>query len=347
MVCPIFDPPIIGGTLIPRFLENVVTILLTRRVILGRMCGTGLKKPFVHASACFEKGKPMRCNMFRILMCVAVACASVFASSASAAIYTIDPTQSSLQVSVFASGVPLTQAQFTGSDVTSLSGTLDVVIGGGNLTVNSTPSSVTFANQANPVAPGPGGGVPTPGTVNALPDLPAAGLGVGNYGFELIVPGDPSDPSQWLNLDTAGIVGYADISAALASLAGTVAISGGVFSPNGLTVSTDAGALDYNLNQGNGDGPPQTSSPFINGTTGIGGNSGVVAGAPNGSVIGNTLIIPIFVDVPVNTGLFIVDAVFSGTIVATTAVPEPSSIALAGLGLVALIPVIRRRLRKA
>lgn len=292
----------------------------------------------------------MRCIKYRYLTAVVIACVAACGTRASATIYTIDPTLSTLQVAVYASGVPLTTAQFPGSDITSLGGTLDATVGGGNIIFGAT--TISFADQALPVAPGPGGGSPSPGTVTAFPDQPSAGLGAGNYGLNLIVPGDPSDPTQWLNPDTAGIIGYADISAALASLTGSSVIAGGIFSPDGLTVSTTGGALDYNLNQGNGDGPPQTSSPFINGTTGIGGNSGAIAGATNGSLVTagplSTLTVPILVDVPVNTGLFVVDAIFTGQIVATAVtVPEPSTIALSGLGLAAMLPLIRRRLRKA
>jgi hypothetical protein len=167
----------------------------------------------------------------------------------------------------------------------------------------------------------------------------------------LVVPSDPTDPTQIFNLDTAAIAGYAAIDSALASLNGTSALSGTSFDTTGLTVSTDAGNLDYNLNVGNGDGPPQTGTAFQNGTTGIGGNSGNIAGAGNGSIVTvggiSTLTVPVFVDVVVNTGLLVVDAIFTGQIVATAVVPEPSSFALAGLGLIALVPAVRRRLRKA
>lgn len=274
-------------------------------------------------------------------------CAAAFAAPVSAGtIYTIDPSQSFLTVAVQSQGVPLTLAQFLGSDTTSLGGTLDVTEGGGNITFNASPGSISFANQANPVSPGPGGGVASAGTVNALPDAP--GTGTANYGLILIVPNDPGDP---LNLDTGAILGYADIASALASLVGSSALAGGVFDTTGLTVNTDAGNLDYNLNNGNGDGPPQTSTPFIFGTTGIGGNSGAIAGAGNGSVVVaggiSTITIPVLVDVLVDTGLIVVDAIFQGQIVATAVVPEPSTFALAGLGLVALVPMARRRLRKS
>ena len=291
----------------------------------------------------------MRSNNWKVLAAALSICVTACAVSVSAGtIYTIDPALSYLQISVQSQGVPLTTAQYPGSDSTSLSGTLDVSVGGGNITFNSSPGSIVFANQVLPVAPGPGGGNPSPGTITAFPDQPGAGLGVGQYGLNLIVPNDPGDP---LNPDTAAIIGYADIASALASLLGSSALVGTSFDTTGLTVSTDAGNLDYNLNNGNGDGPPQTSTPFITGTTGIGGNSGAIAGAGNGSLItvgpGSTITIPVLVDVLVDTGLIVVDAIFQGQIVAHAAVPEPSTFALAGLGLVALIPVARRRLRKA
>ena len=183
-----------------------------------------------------------------------------------------------------------------------------------------------------------------------MPTTPnIGGTQTANYGLILIVPSDPSDP---LDLDTAAIAGYAAIDHALASLLGTAALSGGSFPASGLTISTDAGHLDYNLNTGNGDGPPQTSSSFQNGTTNIGGNSGPNSLAGNGSVVTaggfQTITVPVNVDVTVNTGLIVVDAVFVGQIVAKAAVvPEPSTFALAGLGLIALVPMVRRRLRKA
>ena len=290
----------------------------------------------------------MRSINWKVLAAALSICTAAVAAQATAGtIYTIVPQASFLQVAVQSQGVPLTYAQYPGSDITNLSGTLDLTVSGGSITFNSSPSSIKFANQASPVAPGPGGGVPSAGTINALPDSP--GSGTANYGLVLVVPSDPGDP---LNLDTGTILGYADIAAAFASLLGSSTLVGNAFSPNGLTVSTDAGNLDYNLNNGNGDGPPQTSTPFINGTTGIGGNSGPISGASPGSYIvaGNlaTITIPIAVDVLVDTGLIVVDAIFNGQIVATaTVVPEPSTFAMAGLGLVALIPVARRRLRKA
>lgn len=283
---------------------------------------------------------------------------SAFGQVAQGTTYTIVPGLSSLNVGIFSAGVPITTPQFTGSDTASLSGTLDATIGGGNITFNSSPGSITFGSQAG-IYPDAAGGTQAPGTTSPLPDLPPNDPNVGNsqianYGLILIVPSDPSDP---LDLNTAGIAGYAAIDSALASLLGSAALSGGSFSAAGLTVSTDAGHLDYNLNNGNGDySPPdqnfQTGSPFTNGTTGIGGNSGLNSLAGNGSVttVGTlqTITVPINVDVLVDTGLIKVDAIFTGSIVATAVVvPEPGTFALAGLGLIALIPVARRRFRKA
>ena len=203
------------------------------------------------------------------------------------------------------------------------------------------------------------GGNPAPGTTSPLPDLPPNDPNVGNsqtanYGLQLIIPSDTSDP---LNLNTAAIACYAAIDSALASLTGIVALIGNLFHPtfdaSGLTVSTDAGHLDYNLNSGNADySPPgqnfQTGSPFQNGTTAIGGNSGVNSLARFGSIANDVLTIPINVDVQIDTGLIVVDAIFTGQIVTVIPDPEPSSVILAAVGGLGLLAwKWRRRVRSA
>jgi hypothetical protein len=295
----------------------------------------------------------MRSNMVRVFAGIAgVLAITAFGHVAQGTTYVIDPTQSSLQIAVQTQGIPITLPQFSGSDIESLLGTLDVTIAGGNITFNASPGSIAFASQAG-IYPDATGGSPANGTVNALPDTFPSSPNIGstqvaNYGLVLIVPSDPGDP---LNLDTAAIAGYAAIHSALASLTGSAALSGGSFPASGLTIATDAGNLDYNINTGNGDGPPQTSTAFQNGTTGIGGNSGPNSLAGNGSVVTaggfQTITVPVNVDVLVDTGTLVVDAIFVGQIVAKVAVPEPSTFALAGLGLVALVPMVRRRFRKA
>ncbi|HEY4309429.1 MAG TPA: PEP-CTERM sorting domain-containing protein [Pirellulales bacterium] len=300
--------------------------------------------------------------MVKFIAGVAGICALATSGRAIAApvTYTINSALSSLQVSVASQGTPLTYAQFTGSDTASLSGALGVDTTGGNISISSAPGSIAFSSQSG-IYPDAAGGNPANGTTSPLPDLAPNDPNVGNtqtanYGLVLVVPADPTDPTQIYNLNTAAIAGYAAIDSALASLNGMSVLTGGTFDTTGLTVSTDAGNLDYNLNAGNGDfNPPdqnfQTGTAFQNGTTGIGGNSGNIAGAANGTIVTaggiSTLTIPVFVDVVVNTGLLVVDAIFSGQIVATAVVPEPSSFALAGLGLIALVPAVRRRLRKA
>ena len=165
--------------------------------------------------------------MVRVLAGIAgVLAITAFSHVAQGTTYTIDPTQSSLQISVLSQGVPLTLPQFSGSDVASLSGTLDATVGGATITFNSSPSSIAFSSQSG-IYPDAAGGSLANGTVNALPDTAPVTPNIGstqtaNYGLILIVPSDPTDP---LNLDTAAIAGYAAIDSALASLLGTAALA--------------------------------------------------------------------------------------------------------------------------
>ena len=59
----------------------------------------------------------MRSNMVRVLAGFAgVLAITAFSHVAQGTTYTIDPTQSSLQIAVYSQGVLLTEPQFSGSD---------------------------------------------------------------------------------------------------------------------------------------------------------------------------------------------------------------------------------------
>ncbi len=276
---------------------------------------------------------------------------AIASQMAQATTFTIDPSQSHLGVAFFDAntGVPESLPQFSGSDRTSLSGSLDVTTGGGNISFNT--STLDFSTQLG-IYPDATGGNPAAGTTSPLPDLPPANPNIGNsqtanYGLIFIIPNTPSDP---LDLNTATLAGYAAIDSALASLTGSAALSGGSFDTTGLTYANTAGNLDYNLNTGSGDyNPPtqnfQTGLPFLADTTSIAGSQGQIAAAGSGTLSGNTLTIPIQVTVPLSMGIETVNAVFSGQLVAT--VPEPGTFALAGLGCLTLFPGMRRLRRTA
>jgi len=307
--------------------------------------------------------------MVKFLAGVAGVCALALSSrmvEAAPLVYTIDPAQSSLHIQIFAQDpndatnlVPVSLPQTPGSDTSALSGTILADTTGGNIALTAN-NNIQFANQALPQGPAANGGIDSPGApfdgdpsppFTGLPSQPNAGLETANYGLQLIVFNDPTDP---LDVYNAAILGLSAISNALGAISGTSPLSGGSFNAAPLSLTVANGNLAYNLNLGDGTPLGPTGANLLPpGTTNIGGTTSPMdATVGNGSVMTvgplQTITIPVSVTVVENVSIATLYAVFTGTVVASAVVvPEPSTFALAGFGALALIPVIRRRLRKA
>ena len=131
----------------------------------------------------------------------------------------------------------------------------------------------------------------------------------------------PSDSNDLFDLNTAALAGYGDVRDAVATFNGASTIAGGLFDTAPLSLSMVGGEVDWTVNFGNGDGPPQTGTPFESNVTPIAGHSSLNTGTGNGSLVGNLLTIPISVNAPITLGGVPVDVIFTGQIVAR-AVPS-------------------------
>lgn len=273
---------------------------------------------------------------------VAVAALFLSATSVRGAIVNlaIDPTQSSLSISGSVAGGPFGAAkaylqQGAGSLTTTYSGAVDIDLALGTIQLLPT-SQIIAANSGNwRPAPGPGPGNPDPvGGYNSAGTTPA------NYGVQI--------PSGATQSSFTGLVFSFGVPP-------QPAIPGGV-------PSTPMPLIGNNFNltgQGMSFIAGRRLIVFANGPPlGVNDNSGVAGfptlfgtnGADIGSWDGTTLIIPVHSTLTyvIDEALGISDTIqFTGQIVATL-VPEPSSVIMAGLGVVGLVAAgYRARKRKA
>ena len=164
----------------------------------------------------------------------------VCASNARADLFTIDQAESNLSLAVWltSSGSPILQitgAQFTGSDSTSLYGTLNANVVSGSSITFLTTDNIQLANNATPIAPLADG---------------SSGTAIGQIGLMLtaITSGD---------LALRGAVG--DLTS------GALTLSGTSFNASGVTLAYTAGSLAYNT--GLGIGSTSTVSSTLNSAT--------------------------------------------------------------------------------
>jgi hypothetical protein len=279
----------------------------------------------------------MRTLKRSFLATAAVAALCLIATSAQAAIVnlTIDPTASSLDLSGQINAPTIGQpnkayvAQGTGSLTTTYSGSISIDLQPG--TIQMMPgSSIIAANSGNwSPAPGPGG--PTDDPVGSFG---ASGTTPANYGVNI--------PSFGVQSNFVGLVfdfGVPDQDAIPGGIpSAPVALTGTSFNLAGQGMAFTAGRrlLVSPLANDNSD---VIGFPTLFGTN----------GSAVGSWDGTTLIIPVFstLTYQIEDSPPIDDTVrFSGFIVAR--VPEPSTLIMAGMGVVGLVTVgYRARKRKA
>jgi hypothetical protein len=229
--------------------------------------------------------------------------------------FTIDSTRSGLTLSLDSKpGVPITTAQFPGSDRTSLSGTQTVDITGNILTFIST-ANAQFGLQSTAVSPAVGGTYP--------------GSAPGQYGLLASIPGLIGGPGP----GGAGLIAVRGFVGDIRS--GAIALSGSSFRADQVSLVLAGGQADANVTF--------PSGPFI-GTDAL---SGFDANQLSGGTLtlsGNvyTLTLPIFASSSLTVGPATVLETYSGQVVATAVIPEPTTWILGALGVLALM--VRRRI---
>jgi len=281
----------------------------------------------------------------RLLLVLAVAAVDVSAivvpGRAAPTTYDINPALSSLKMTMYAGGPPSaggTQISFPqtpGSDITHLFGTLDAVTDGTSYVSFPGGSTIQFANQPTNQLPDADGGDATG------PDPDGTGGAEAQYGLIINIPGVATG---FLSLSTL-LAFYHD------SMAGDTELAAGVFDARELIFGTSHSNAAYWLDATQSGGGIVTGryDPNIPEIWDPGGN--LPAGLELlGSVttLGNvqTITTSIYSDLEGHLLGIPIEFVFTGTIVATTAIPEPGTMVVAGIGLVALVPMLRRPIRR-
>lgn len=221
--------------------------------------------------------------------------------------FNIDPQLSSLTFSLGAAGVgKFTSAQTPGADTSALFGTLDTELEVGSVQFLTT-GNVQFSPQALPQSPLPNG---LPGTAQAQFGLNAAAFA--------------------LSGTIAGRNFLGDATSSPIALAGTS------FDASQLTVNLLSGDVDYNLVFMGSPvvGRSTENFPALNTL-----NGGTLVS--NGSML--TLTVPIHVEGSFSLQGLRITPVYSGIIVATASVPEPSSWMLLAVGGLSILIFTRHR----
>ncbi|HWA98199.1 MAG TPA: hypothetical protein VG713_06885 [Pirellulales bacterium] len=231
-------------------------------------------------------------------------------SKAAPVVFSLDSAQSTITLSVQAEGgTVVSTAQTPGSDTTSLSGTFDIDLEPGSIQFLST-NDTHFALQSVPQAP----------LANASP-----GTAPAQYGLSIALSGIAT-----------GVVAARDYVADATS--GVLPLANGAFDATGVSLGVSAGTTSYNL--------VVLGSPLV-------GTFGDLIPVPNQLPGGTltrsgdvyTLTAPILAMGSIDANGIALFDVFTGQVVATAVVPEPSSLLLATSIIVPLLELGRRRRR--
>jgi hypothetical protein len=271
--------------------------------------------------------------------------------------YALDPVASSIKISITTVtnefGPTLTLAHFAqaaaigvvpGSIVPGpppFGGPGDVAHYSGFLKVRHDPGvSIEFTDQCTVDALDSGIWLPADGLGPLYPTLPDVGM-FPPFGLP---PGAPAEYGHVLPGGGLGAALTAIRGLAAAIVSGPLPAGGGVFPAAGAAFDPLAGGIDFN------------SYGTIGAALGFGSLPiGAIPAVPNflagaGTIVGPVLTIPIALVIPIPLDpppdpVTTVTLTLSGVLVATL-IPEPSTYVLAVMGLVGLIPVIRKRLRR-
>jgi hypothetical protein len=284
----------------------------------------------------------MKRNLGRALMVAALGMVAIGNRANADSSYVIDPTQSYVEVGIYGGGSPLSGGNLfsyaqvpgtPGSDTSFLQGTLNADTSGGNISFGG-GSSISLTNFPTNLLPDVGGG-------------DASGPDPGGTG------GAPAEIGLGVNIGGA-VTGVASINGATLDVSGgATPVVGGLFDGTQQSISLLTAGITYwldasGLGAGILYGSEVVAPPISTAQNGVDSNGNSTY--QTGTVIGNTITLPLFADVSETVSGITLDVVFQGQIVATLApvVPEPSTFVLGSIGLVSVLAYrVRRGARKA
>jgi len=272
----------------------------------------------------------MKRTLGRVLVLTALGLVAIGARANADTSYAIDSALSSVTATVYLGGPPsqggqaITTYQVLGSDTSALTGTLNADISGGNISFDG-GSSIGLTNFPTHLLPDANGG-------NASgPDPAGTGGATWQFGLETNA-----------FAEAGGLSGYIGVGGATLDISGgATPITAGTFDATQQTISLLTANIAYWLNV---DIPSllvgiEFGSEVVAPPTATAQNGVDTAGVSNyqlGTVVGNTIVLPLFADVSQAVSGLTVDVIFQGQIVASPGalVPEPSTFVLGGIGLI-------------